>query len=63
MDMNPEKQATNGNPLAAEVREAGSTGSPFARLERLASVIRQRPGTALVLALSAGFVVGRLVRR
>lgn len=31
--------------------------------ERLATMIRQRPGTALLCAIGAGFVIGRIVRR
>jgi ElaB/YqjD/DUF883 family membrane-anchored ribosome-binding protein len=32
-------------------------------LDRLEDLVRERPGTALLIALGAGFLVGRLVRR
>lgn len=32
-------------------------------LERVESFVRQRPGTAMLVAIGAGFVIGRLVRR
>lgn len=31
--------------------------------ERLETLVRQRPGTALLCAIGAGFLIGRIVRR
>lgn len=31
--------------------------------DRLEAMIRQRPGTSLLVALGAGFIIGRIVRR
>ena len=34
-----------------------------AAARRLEELVRERPGTALIAALGAGFLIGRLVRR
>ena len=43
----------------------GERGMEIARrlADRLATMIRERPGAALLGALGLGFVIGRLVRR
>jgi ElaB/YqjD/DUF883 family membrane-anchored ribosome-binding protein len=32
-------------------------------LDQVESFVRQRPGTAVLVALGAGFLIGRLIRR
>jgi len=51
--------------VSARAREALEEGQEALRgiLARVERFVRARPGTALIAALGAGFIVGRLVRR
>lgn len=50
---------------SARLRERLEEGEELAEnmMERLESAIRSRPGTSLLVALGAGFVLGRIARR
>jgi ElaB/YqjD/DUF883 family membrane-anchored ribosome-binding protein len=54
---------------AEDVREAAAQKIERARewsadvLDRVETFVRERPATALLCAVGAGFIVGRLVRR
>lgn len=54
---------------AEELREAAAQKIERARewsadaLDRVEAFVRERPATALLCAVGAGFIVGRLVRR
>ena len=59
-----ETSAGNG-----DIREAATAKLEDVRewsadaLDRVESFVRERPGTAVLCALGAGFVIGRLIRR
>ena len=66
METSTKNVGGNGNLLARERLEE-SFDSMRERMSELGgqvvSFVRERPGTALVLALGAGYLFGRLLRR
>jgi ElaB/YqjD/DUF883 family membrane-anchored ribosome-binding protein len=52
------RESGNGH---ATVERAKETGTRL--LERVEGFVRERPGTAILCALGAGFLIGRLIRR
>jgi ElaB/YqjD/DUF883 family membrane-anchored ribosome-binding protein len=55
-DMNEMKEAAAAK--LEDVREWSADA-----LERLESFVRERPGTAILAALGAGYLIGRIIRR
>jgi ElaB/YqjD/DUF883 family membrane-anchored ribosome-binding protein len=46
---------------SAKIEDAREWSADF--LDRVESFVRERPGTAVLAALGAGFIIGRLIRR
>lgn len=59
---------TNGNMTARELTSAAQDQLEQLRMqageinERIVGFIRERPGTAILIAVGAGFLIGRMLR-
>jgi hypothetical protein len=71
MDQNRERARNNGN-LGSAIRRSigGLEGLDIEQIrerfvdlnERVVELIRERPGTSLLVALGAGYLIGRILR-
>jgi hypothetical protein len=52
------RESGNGHATIEKATEAGTR-----LLDRVVEMVRERPGAAILCALGAGFLVGKLIRR